>query len=67
MRDTLMGYTRDAAYAIGRETHSGQLKAGFDADLAIFSGNPLKSLDDTEVSATMMGGEWTYDRSTRFS
>lgn len=57
----LYAYTRGAAYAIGREEHSGALAPGFDADLVLLSGDPLASLDDLAVRATVKAGRPTFD------
>jgi predicted amidohydrolase YtcJ len=58
--EALAAYTRGAAYAIGREGRSGQLKAGCDADLVVLSHDPHKSLDGLSVAGTMLAGAWTY-------
>ncbi len=57
--EALAAYTRGAAYAIGREARSGQLRAGFDADLVVVSHDPHTSLDGLEVAGTMLAGGWT--------
>lgn len=60
VQQVLHGYTRAAAYAIHAEHRSGQLKAGFDADVVVLSDNPLTAdLDSLEVSGTMLAGSWT--------
>ncbi|MDZ7705426.1 MAG: amidohydrolase [Trueperaceae bacterium] len=55
----LTAYTWGAAYAIGREHRSGQLRTGFDADFTVLSHNPLVSLDALSVEGTMVAGMWT--------
>lgn len=60
VEQVLHGYTRAAAYAIHAEHRSGQLKAGFDADVVVLSDNPVTAdLDNLEVSGTMLAGRWT--------
>jgi predicted amidohydrolase YtcJ len=61
VQEALAAYTRGAAFAIGREARSGQLKEGFDADLVVLSHNPLESLDGLEVLGTMLAGRWTRE------
>ena len=58
--EALAAYTKGAAYAIKREHRSGQLKAGFDADLVMLSHDPHTSLDKLFVAGTMLAGSWTY-------
>jgi predicted amidohydrolase YtcJ len=55
----LAAYTREAAFAIGREHQSGQLRPGFDADFVILSGDPRDRLDGLQVEGVMMAGRWT--------
>ncbi len=57
--EALDAYTRGAAYAIGREARSGQLRAGFDADLVVLSHDPHRTLDGLKVAGTMLAGGWT--------
>lgn len=59
--ESLHAYTRGAAWAISREASSGQLAAGFDADLVVLSGDPYGSLDDLAVIQTVKAGQVTYD------
>ena len=59
--EALHAYTRGAAWAISRETSSGQLAAGFDADLVVLSGDPYDSLDGLSVVQTVKAGTVTYD------
>ena len=58
--ETLCGYTRNAAYAIGWEGRSGQLRAEFDADITILSHDPFETLEDSSNKATMLAGRWTW-------
>ncbi|MEX2536153.1 MAG: amidohydrolase [Trueperaceae bacterium] len=61
VQQALHAYTGGAAYAIGRDGRSGRLVSGFDADLVLLSHNPLESLDELNVLATIKGGQPTYD------
>ena len=56
--EALAGYTRGAAYAIGREHGSGMLRSGFHADVVVLSDHPLENLD-FDVEGTMLAGGWT--------
>jgi predicted amidohydrolase YtcJ len=56
--EALAAYTRGAAYAIGRENRSGQLRPGFDADFVIVSRDPRERFD-FEIEGTMVAGRWT--------
>lgn len=60
MDEALHAYTRGAAYAISRERSSGQLAAGFDADLVVLSGYPQDDAD-VRVLQTVKGGTVTHD------
>ena len=62
LEQALVAYTRDAAYAIGWEHRSGQVRQGFDADLVVLSHNPHESFEGLEVTATMKAGRWTFER-----
>jgi predicted amidohydrolase YtcJ len=55
------GFTRGAAYAIGREHRSGRVAEGADADLVVLDHDPWQSLDDLAVILTVKGGRVTYD------
>ena len=59
--EALAGYTSGAAYAIGREGRSGQLRPGYDADLVLLSHDPREALDGLTVRATLKGGLPTFD------
>lgn len=63
LTEALSAYTRDAAYTIGWEGRSGQLNAGFDADLVLLTSDPFAGLEGLEVSATMKAGRWTFTAS----
>jgi len=56
----LSAYTRDAAFAIGREGRSGRLSEGFDADLTVISHDPTRELEGLEILATVKAGKWTF-------
>jgi predicted amidohydrolase YtcJ len=62
VEEALAGYTRNAAYTIGWENRSGQLKEDFDADLVILSHDPHEGLEDLTVQGTMKAGQWTYQK-----
>ena len=59
-------YTRCGAALLGAGTRRGRLRPGMDADLVVFSADPLScpavELPDTEVLATMLGGNPVHDR-----
>ncbi len=57
----LAAYTVGAAHAIGRESRSGSLKPGYDADLVVLSHDPTghSGLDGLEIEGTMLAGGWT--------
>jgi predicted amidohydrolase YtcJ len=58
-------YTRCGAALLGTGTRRGRLRPGMDADLAVFSADPLScpapELPDVEVLATMLGGKPVHD------
>ena len=58
-------YTRCGAALLGAGTRRGRLRPGMDADLAVFSADPLScpaaELPDVEVLATMLGGKPVHD------
>jgi len=57
--------TRRAAALLGTGTRRGQLRPGLDADLAVFSADPLtcpiEELPDIDVLATLLGGKPVHD------
>jgi predicted amidohydrolase YtcJ len=57
----LAGWTRGAAFAIGREDRSGRLREGADGDLVLLDHDPLDALDDLVVLLTVKGGRVTFD------
>jgi predicted amidohydrolase YtcJ len=61
--EALEGWTRGAAYAIGREERSGLLRPGADGDLVVLSADPNEALDEAEVVLTVKGGRVTFEAS----
>lgn len=66
----LRGYTRDAAYAVGREDRLGVLRPGAYADIAVLDADLVAcdphTIADITVSATAVEGEFVYDAAGRF-
>ncbi|MGC8782213.1 MAG: amidohydrolase family protein, partial [Anaerolineae bacterium] len=62
--EAVHAYTVGCAYASGEETIKGSLAPGKLADLAVLSQDIFsiapEALLETEVVATMIGGEWVY-------
>jgi len=58
-------YTRRGAALLGAGTRRGQLRPGMDADLAVFSADPLtcpvEELPDIDVFMTVLGGKPVHD------
>ncbi len=58
-------YTRCGAALLGAGTRRGRLRPGMDADVAVFSADPLScpaaELPEVEVLATMLGGKPVHD------
>jgi predicted amidohydrolase YtcJ len=58
-------YTRRAAALLGAGTRRGQLRPGMDADLAVFSADPLtcpiEELPEIDVLLTVLGGKPVHD------
>jgi predicted amidohydrolase YtcJ len=58
-------YTRRGAALLGTGTRRGQLRPGMDADLAVFSADPLscpvEELPDIDVILTLLGGQPVHD------
>jgi len=66
LEECLIGYTRDAAYVEFKEKEKGQIKAGYLADLVIFS-HDLFSLKPEEIMTvkvvmTMIDGRIVYEQ-----
>jgi predicted amidohydrolase YtcJ len=66
LEECLLGYTRDAAYTEFKEFEKGQIKAGYLADLVLFS-HDLFALKPEEimtakVALTMIDGRIVYEQ-----
>ncbi len=65
LADTLLSYTRDAAYAEFQEDQKGQLKPGFLADLVLLSENifqtPADKIKDVHPVMTMVDGRIVFE------
>lgn len=62
-RETLAGFTKNAAFASFREDDLGRLAVGYRADLTVFSGDPLaadRTALDARVIWTFVDGELVY-------
>jgi len=65
LSDTLIAYTRDAAYAEFQEQQKGQIREGYLADLILLPKNlfeiPSADIADLEPSLTMVDGRVVYE------
>ncbi len=65
LADTLIAYTRDAAYAEFQEHQKGQLRAGMLADMVLLSDDvftiPTESLDQVQPVLTMCDGRVVFE------
>lgn len=65
-RQALEGYTTHAALASGEESHRGRLAPGYDADLTVWSADPLtitpEELATVPILGTVVGGVVVGDR-----
>jgi predicted amidohydrolase YtcJ len=65
LEETLIGYTRDAAYAEFQEHQKGQLKEGYLADIVLLSEDifqvPPEELKDVKPLFTMMDGKMVFE------
>jgi predicted amidohydrolase YtcJ len=65
LADTLIAYTRDAAYAEFQERQKGQLKVGYLADIVLLSENifefPAAELGNVTPTITMMDGRIVHE------
>lgn len=65
LADTLIAYTRDAAYAEFQEHAKGQLKPGYLADMVLLDQDifviPTEEMKEVQPRLTMMGGKITYE------
>ena len=66
LSEALAGFTTGAAYAAGMEDRLGRLSPGHYADLIALEQDPFTSHPDTllamQPSATMLGGEWVWQK-----
>lgn len=65
IEEALVGYTQNAAYAAGTESHQGKLSPGYWADLVVLDNDPFEC-DPAEIReikplGTMVAGEWVLD------
>jgi predicted amidohydrolase YtcJ len=65
LSDTLLSYTRDAAFAEFQENVKGQLNVGYLADMVLLSEDiftiPSEQMKDVHPRMTMMGGRITHE------
>jgi hypothetical protein len=65
LEEVLLGYTRDAAYAEFQEHQKGQVKAGYLADLVLFSHDlfslPKENIMDAKAVLTMVNGKVVHE------
>jgi predicted amidohydrolase YtcJ len=65
LADTLIAYTRDAAYAEFQEHHKGQIREGYLADLVMISKNifeiPSDEISSLKPALTMVDGRVVYE------
>lgn len=65
LADTLMAYTRDAAYAEFQENVKGQLRVGHYADMVLLSADifavPPETIDQLQPVLTVCGGRVVYE------
>jgi predicted amidohydrolase YtcJ len=65
LADTLLSYTRDAAYGEFQENIKGQVKPGYLADLVLLSDDlfkiPPEQMKKVHPHLTMLGGKITYE------
>jgi predicted amidohydrolase YtcJ len=65
LEETLIAYTRDAAYAEFQEDQKGQLKPGYLADLVMLSADifqtPAEEIKDITPLLTIVDGKTTYE------
>ncbi|OGN93641.1 MAG: hypothetical protein A2Z71_02115 [Chloroflexi bacterium RBG_13_50_21] len=65
LADTLLSYTREAAYAEFQDHVKGQLRPGYLADMVLLSDDlfemPPENMKEVHPTMTMMGGKITYE------
>jgi len=66
LQEALSGFTTGPAYAAGLEDRLGRLAPGFFADLIVLDQDPFhlppEDLHQLQPSATMIGGEWVWQK-----
>ena len=69
MGEAITAYTAGSAWVAHRETHTGRIEVGFDADLAIVD-RPLETTEDAfaaSVDLTMVNGDVVQEKGTGFA
>jgi predicted amidohydrolase YtcJ len=65
LEETIIAYTRDAAYAEFQENQKGQLKAGYLADMVLLSENIFQTRPEDIANVrpllTMVAGKLVYE------
>jgi hypothetical protein len=64
MAEAIDAYTAGSAWAAHRETHTGNVAVGFDADLVVID-RPLETEEDAfaaHVDLTMVQGDVVYEK-----
>ena len=64
MDEAITAYTAGSAWGAHRETHSGRIEAGFDADLVVVDRPLLTAADafSANVDLTMVQGDVVYEK-----
>jgi hypothetical protein len=66
LTESLQAFTAGPAYLAGMESNQGKLAPGFLADLIVLDENPyeinMSELDRVKPTATMVGGNWVWQR-----
>ena len=69
MGEAITAYTAGSAWVAHRETHTGSIEVGFDADLAVID-RPLETTEDAfaaSVDLTMVNGDVVHEKGTGFA
>jgi len=64
MDEAITAYTAGSAWVAHRETHTGRIEVGFDADLVVID-RPLETVEDAfgaSVDLTMVKGDVVYGK-----
>ena len=64
MDEAITAYTAGSAWGAHRETHTGRIEVGFDADLAVID-RPLETTEDAftgHVALTMVKGDVVHEK-----